>query len=531
MSSANILFVVIDCARSDKWLGPGRTTVTPNLDRLCREGISHPNLIAEKSFTLPAFSTLLTGSYSYRHGVHLAWGYRLPESQPLLTHRLAERGYTTYAEVTGPLLPETGLDRAFNSFEYRAPSDSLRTAWGDRLVARLRAGHYRQPWFLLLHLFELHKPQRISPAYDRAEFGRTRYERAVSGLDAELGRLFSAAGDDALIVVTGDHGEKTEEETFEEGTAVSYFCGLLDMDRAKGMPLYRIAYWGGPSVLQQVYSRFAPDIRALSLSEIQKKLKFGRAAGFWDKVRLLWLLPRLSVFDLLGLGKPLRETAILNERGLLDERRARQKVERFAKFLGRQRLLEMQIRMWVNSYRNNITEGHGMHVYDYLVRVPLVMRWPRKLPASVVQPQMVRQPDLLPTVVDLIGAAPESLGLLDGRSFKPLIEGKPWVPKPAFLSVSGGPPELELHGLRTEDHKYTFGPYNPEIPEELYDLRQDPAERRNLAGQEPGLCAFLRRITVDFVRNGEAAKPEPLELRAKQRRAAEDNLKALGYLD
>jgi len=55
-----------------------------------------------------------------------------------------------------------------------------------------------------------------------------------------------------------------------------------------------------------------------------------------------------------------------------------------------------------------------------------------------------------------------------------------------FLTDAGDgvtPADLEIHGVRTEQHKYTFGPQNDELPQELYDLQADPGETRNLAGE------------------------------------------------
>jgi arylsulfatase A-like enzyme len=424
-----------------------------------------------------------------------------------------------------------GFGRGFGHYEYRAPCDYLNTAWGDRFIKRLSSSHYRQPWFLMLHLFELHKPRRIPAEHDSPEYGRNRYERAVSSLDEQLGRVFSAAGEDSLIVVTGDHGEKTEEEIFREGTAVTYARKILKVDEAEGMPLYRLAYWAGPSVLQQIYNQLTPVIQEISLHKARQKLTFGRWSRMRDKLRLLWLIPRFYPSDLFKIGVPLKQTAMLKKRSLLDEGRARRKVEKFVKFIGKDKLLDMQMRMWVNSYKNNMREGHGMHVYDYLVRVPLVMRCPQKLPAGAVSQRMVRQPDILPTILDLVGINPGQFKEIDGCSFKPLIEGKPWQLLPAYVSVTGAPADLELRGVRTEEYKYTFGPYNPELPEELYDLRQDPGEEHNLAAEKRERCLELRDFANSFVPVKREVQAEQITVNAKQQKHIEEKLRDLGYIE
>ena len=105
----NVLMVVADCGRADKWVDPGRRTRTPTIDALRQSGLTFPTAIVEMACTTPSFTGLLTGRYSPRHGVHMVWGDRLADSVPMLTEVLAANGYHTYAEVTGPLLPESLL--------------------------------------------------------------------------------------------------------------------------------------------------------------------------------------------------------------------------------------------------------------------------------------------------------------------------------------------------------------------------------------------------------------------------------------
>jgi arylsulfatase A-like enzyme len=191
----------------------------------------------------------------------------------------------------------------------------------------------------------------------------------------------------------------------------------------------------------------------------------------------------------------------------------------------------MHMRMWINSYKRNLEDGHMLHVYDFLVRVPLIVRWPRVLPAGAVHHRMVRQPDILPTVLDLLGIDPERIGDIDGRSFKPLIEGAAWQPPPAFLSVSGLPADLEIRGVRTEEYKYTYGPENPELPEELYDLRTDPGETQNLAATEPKRCAELRGLTDGLLPLDGREHVEMMTMTADEQQIIERRLQALGYIE
>lgn len=560
----NILLIVTDCARADKWLGPGRHTRTPNLDKLAAGGVAFDTAITEKSCTTPSFSTLLTGEYSPRHGVHLVWGYRLPESVPMLTETFARHGYRTYAEVSGPLLPEMGLDRGFESYSYRAPCDHLHTAWGDRFVERLRTGHYRGPWLIMLHIWELHPHRFVGDDFKNEQAGRDEYEQAVSSLDAQLERIFAAAGDDTLIAFTGDHGEKTRFEQYQPGTAVEYARELLGIDQAEGMAPFAVAGWAGPSVLQQLYGKCTPLMRDVRVSDLKARPSYGFWARLRDRLRLLRLTPFVYLTDLLVLGAPLKLTRMLEKRGLLDPNRSARKVDRFADSLGAERLLDMHMRMWTNSYKHNYHEGHMVHVYDFLVRVPFVLGGGglrralassgadrpaatataggersavatsptgQTSPPGTLHSRMVRQPDFLPTLLDLVGIDPAECGEIAGRSFRPLIDGKPWEPRPAFVSVSGCPSDLEIRGVRTETHKYTYGPHNDQLPVELYDLTNDPGETNNIASQQPERCDELRALADSFVDEAKTRPVEQMGLDAKDQAAVEKHLQELGYIE
>lgn len=525
----NILLIVVDCARADKWLAPDRRTVTPVVDRLRATGVTLPVTIVEKACTTPSFASLLTGCYSPRHGVHNVWGDRLPESIPMLTETLARHGYHACAEVSGPLLPEMGLARGFEQYHYRAPCDYLHTAWGDDFVARLRGGHYRAPWLVMLHLWELHPQRQIQPEFDHERFGADAYERAISSLDTQLGRVLDAAGD-ALIIFTGDHGEKSAAEEYRPGTAVAYARELLRIDAAEGMVPFQVAGWAGPSVLQQLYGTAAPLLRDLNLRTARTQLKFDRWTRLRDRLRLLWLTPFLRLRDLIALASPRKMTAMLQRSGLLDASRSQRKVSRLARRLGQDRLLDMHLRMWINSYKHNLREGHMLHVYDFLVRVPLILRRPGYLPAGAVHERLVRQVDILPTVLDLLGIDVPTGAEIDGRSFRPLLDGRSWNPQPAFVSVSGLPRDLELRGVRTEAHKYTYGPYNPELPEELYDLRRDPRETDNIAAADADVCRELRTLADAFVAAAPATAA-PVPVSAADQARVEQHLRDLGYIE
>jgi arylsulfatase A-like enzyme len=119
-----------------------------------------------------------------------------------------------------------------------------------------------------------------------------------------------------------------------------------------------------------------------------------------------------------------------------------------------------------------------LHAFDETMHIPLIFRHTGRIPANRTTDRMVSNYDLLPTLLnylDLKDRRPQKPPL-PGRDFTPLLAGKPvdWDNTVFF--------EFEnTRAIRTVQwkHIYRF----PDGPDELYDLKNDPGERKNLAGQ------------------------------------------------
>jgi len=211
----NILFLLIDCLRADAILGSRRGAQIPALDKLVRSGIACSQAVSSASSTTPCVASLLTGTYSFVHGIRSIFGLKMNASVPSLVEMLRTHGYQTIAEVSGPLFPETGLGRGFDVYHFREGSAYLSTAWGADFRRRLQSSAFRPPWFLFLHLWELHHHRHILPAFSSRTYGKNRYARALSSLDSELATLLAALPPDTLIVIHGDHGERVVKTDFQ----------------------------------------------------------------------------------------------------------------------------------------------------------------------------------------------------------------------------------------------------------------------------------------------------------------------------
>ncbi|MBL9214230.1 MAG: sulfatase-like hydrolase/transferase [Opitutaceae bacterium] len=140
-----------------------------------------------------------------------------------------------------------------------------------------------------------------------------------------------------------------------------------------------------------------------------------------------------------------------------------------------------------NTGRNQPLRGFKFDLYEGGIRVPLLMRWPQRLPEGRVYSQPVTALDLFPTICAAAG-----VGLPEDR----IIDGVDLLP---FLSaVQNGAPHRRLYwrwtfrggeaAMRRDDWKLVMlGKHPPQ----LYDLRHDVGEQHDLAPEYPRLVATL----------------------------------------
>ncbi|NQZ69687.1 MAG: sulfatase-like hydrolase/transferase, partial [Lentisphaeria bacterium] len=134
-------------------------------------------------------------------------------------------------------------------------------------------------------------------------------------------------------------------------------------------------------------------------------------------------------------------------------------------------------------------DHHGL--YDVTLKVPLMIRYPEKLPAGKRISGYNTHKDLLPTILELAGLKTDIK--FDGESLMKLVTGK----KESFESsiYITECTWMRKHGLRTPQWKLIVA-LEPDFhgkPEvELYNLIEDPDENKNVAKKFPEVVACLR---------------------------------------
>jgi arylsulfatase A-like enzyme len=430
----NVLFLMVDCMRADTMWDRRRYPSLPNLDALQARSSNFTEMITAATTTTPSVATLLTGRYPSEHGIRSLLGFKLRPDVRTLPEILKAHGYNTFAEVTGPLFPVTGLDRGFDVYNRRERHWYLDTSWGTRTISRLAAG-LPEPWFMFLHLWELHWPRKAKGKFASPRYGKQLYQRSVAYLDSQLPRILGTIDPEkTVVVVTGDHGEG--------------IAGAIDDPR--------------PWVQMAV------------------------SAGY----KLTKGLPPKAKKRILSLGK----RAVL----------AGQDQQELA--------------------------GHAqLCVYDYLIRVPLIVSAPGLLPEAKSIDTQVRHIDIAPTILDALGIDPSPYGLQP--SLVPMMWGDDTADRPAISEAL----QTMLHdnvnrlvGLRTGKYKYIAAPENPAVQEELYDLETDPREKHNLALEQPTLLAELRE-QLRAAQSG--AGGGAVRMSAEEEALVKDRLEALGYIE
>ena len=133
--------------------------------------------------------------------------------------------------------------------------------------------------------------------------------------------------------------------------------------------------------------------------------------------------------------------------------------------------------------------GKGF-TYEGGSRIPLLVRWPGRVPAGRVVDSPVNNVDWLPTLLAL--ASQEIPGGLDGIDFSAGLRGGDFPRRPLFwhyphYTNQGGRPS----GVMREDD-WLLVEFYDEDKTELYDLSSDVGQKHDLAAREPARVAAMK---------------------------------------
>lgn len=157
--------------------------------------------------------------------------------------------------------------------------------------------------------------------------------------------------------------------------------------------------------------------------------------------------------------------------------------------------------------------GKGQ-LYEGGIRIPFIVRWPGRIRAGAVSSEVVTTSDVYPTILAFAGLEPPKPGQLDGISLLPALQGRSLsraatfhhLPhyvldlNPPATSVRRGPWKLIRFYADTEAQRDRF---------ELYDLKGDVGETRDVSELHPELVAELDGLIDRYLADTRALIPVP----------------------
>jgi len=468
--TGDVILIVVDTLRADA-LGDH----TPHIAALAHDGVSFERAFAHAPITLPAHTALFSGKLPRTTGV-LNNGQGVPQSLPLLTDILAERGYRTRAAVSlatlWPVEHERGLDQGFDRFA-RGEREILSGAEVNTTLLEELDGE-PAGLFLFCHYSDPHHP------YNAQGTDRLPVEVTLDGTSVtELNAAELCYFDEEISVPPGVHQLRLKA------------ARPFRLNRAK----VRFELAATTHVEYSTNETGPTHDIAINVTNPTDATQQGALS--------LWLHADLSEQE-------------IRERYALEVQAVDRAVGALLEQLKRSGRYASSLIVFTSDHGEGLGEhgsiGHVRNLYDEVLHVPLIIKLPEGHPQAGALADaahtLARHVDILPT-----------LGALLDLEVPPGLEGTSLLNDgPRVLRAETHPPQAPktLFALRDEEYKLVFEPAGQSF--ELYDLSVDPGEERNVFAE----AQHVRPAWVHELRGSVARQATPGA-------AVEANLKALGY--
>ena len=463
----NILFIMSDDhAQAALSCYGSKLITTPHLDRLAREGVRFENSFVTNSICTPSRATLLTGQYGHRNGVPVF--NRFDGSQPTVAKLLQASGYYTGmigkwhlgSDPTGfdtwTILPGQGVyvDPSFLTPAGRVETSGYVTSViTDLGIEFLSTRPTDKPFFLMLHHKAPHR-EWTPDAKNRERFADRDFAVPATFNDDYATRPAALPGNRQTIA---------HDLTRRDLKLVP----PADLD----------------AQAQRAWLDVTPDEVEITRPDGTKATLRGEPLAHWKYRRYLqdYLACVQGVDD--GVGR------------ILD-------------YLEQSGLAKTTV-VFYTSDNGFFLGEHGLYdkrfMYEPSLRVPLLARGPAVgEPGSVVS-EFALNVDHAPTFLALAGA--EIPAEIQGRSLLPLLAGEPTADWRSsfyyrYYHDPGDHDTRAHYGVRTLTHKLIC--YWKKDAFELFDLRTDPDEVVNLAG-DPAQRETFESLRAELLRAKQAA--------------------------
>lgn len=439
-SRPNIVFILVDDLRWDELGIAGHPYLkTPNIDRLGREGAFFPNAFMTTPLCSPSRAGFLTGQYPHTHGIIVN----------------VDRSAASHRLVTFPLLlKKAGYETAFFGKWHMGNDDTPRPGF-DRWVSFKGQGSYRDPEFNI----------------DGVSIRGSGYITDL--LNGHAVDFIKRRHDKPFLVYLAHKAIHPEVMQHDDGSVnLAHAEAFIPADR------HRSLYVGASIPRRPSYQRAPQDKPALQ-RRIGNLPPLGARTVTSDEAILGRQRSLMAVEE--GVGEIL---SALKQTGQLDNT------------------------VIVFASDNGYFYGeHGLSVerrlaYEESIRMPLLVRYPGRIRPGTVRNEPALNIDLAPTILELARVpVPKTI---EGHSLVPLLSGSQRAWRNSFLieyfSDKVFPRVLQMgyQAVRTDNWKYVHY-LELDGMDELYDLRADPFEMRNLAS-DPRAATALAKMKLELKR-------------------------------
>jgi arylsulfatase A-like enzyme len=158
------------------------------------------------------------------------------------------------------------------------------------------------------------------------------------------------------------------------------------------------------------------------------------------------------------------------------------------------------------TFNGPLREGKGF-LYEGGVRVPLVVKWPGVVKPGTVTDQVASSIDFFPTILDACGVSREAQmsAKIDGVSLHPVFRGEKLADRPIFWHYPHYANQGSKPGGAVRLGDYKLIEHYEDGRHELFDVRKDLPESRNLAAEKPEVVTRLA-VELDQWRKEVGAK-------------------------